>query len=98
MIETELLHYGYLFILVGSLLQPDATLLTAAFLSHRGYFSLSLVILITIAGTVIASQIYFAIARRSGMKWLEKRRLRKLKRSSPGPEITARYCSSVRTS
>lgn len=73
MIETELLRYGYLFILVGSLLQPDATLLTAAFLSHRGYFRLSLVLLITVVGTVIASQIYFAIARRSGMKWLEKK-------------------------
>ena len=74
MIETELLHYGFLFVILGTVIEGDATLLTAAFLAHRGYFRLSLVFLVAGLTTLIASHVYYQIARASGMKWLEQRR------------------------
>ena len=80
LIETELLHYGYLFILLGTIVEGDATLLTAAFLAHRGYFRLSLVLFVAWLTTLVASHAYYEIARRSGVKWLEQRSNPRLKR------------------
>lgn len=80
MIETELLHYGYLFILLGVIVEGDATLVTASFLAHRGYFSLSLVLLITILVTFVANHVYYAAARRSGQRWLVNRRDARIER------------------
>lgn len=71
MIENELLHYGYLFVFLGTIVEGDATLLTAAFLAHRGYFRFSLVLLIAALTTIVASQIYFLTARRAGAKMLD---------------------------
>ena len=72
--ETDLLQYGYLFILVGTVVEGDATLLTAAFLAHRGYFRLSLVLLAAALSTLFASHVYYEVARRSGARWLDSRR------------------------
>ncbi len=72
MIETELLHYSYLFIFVGTVIEGDATLLTAAFLAHRGYFRLSLVLVVAGLSTLFASHAYYMVARRTGTKWLEQ--------------------------
>lgn len=79
-IETELLHYGYLFIFAGAIVEGDATLLTAAFLAHRGYFRLSLVLAVAALSTLLANQVYYALARRSGMKWLTERQNGRLER------------------
>ncbi|MEZ5399068.1 MAG: DedA family protein [Bryobacteraceae bacterium] len=70
MIESELLHYGYLFVIAGTILEGDATLLTAAFLAHRGYFRLSLVLALAGVATIASSHVYFAAARRAGPKLL----------------------------
>lgn len=80
MIETELLHYGYLVILLGTVVEGDATLLTAAFLAHRGYFRLSLVLLAAALATLAASHVYYDIARRSGAHWLDNRNDARLNR------------------
>lgn len=74
MIEADILHYGYLFILAGVFFEGDATLLTAAFLAHRGYFHLSLVLAVAALATVLATQLFYEIAKRSGMNWLERRK------------------------
>lgn len=63
---TELLHYGYLFIILGTVVEGDATLLTAAFLAHRGYFRLSWVLIVAGLSTTVASQVYYVAARRAG--------------------------------
>lgn len=65
-ITTELLHYGYLFIILGTVVEGDATLLTAAFLAHRGYFRLSWVLIAAGLSTTVASQVYYLVARRAG--------------------------------
>lgn len=74
--ETELLRYGYLFILLGTVVEGDATLLTAAFLAHRGYFRLSLVMAAAGLSTFAASQAYYLTARSAGISWLEHVRRR----------------------
>ena len=74
MIETNLLHYGYLFIVAGVIFEGDATLLTAAFLAHRGYFHLSLVLIVAAMATIVSTHLYYEIAKHSGMKWLEHRK------------------------
>lgn len=80
LIESQLLHYGYLFVLLGTIVEGDATLLTAAFLAHRGYLRLSLVLFVAWFTTVAASHAYYHIARRSGAKWLDQRNDPRLKR------------------
>ncbi|MBL8233019.1 MAG: VTT domain-containing protein [Bryobacterales bacterium] len=80
MIETDLLHYGYLFILAGTIVEGDATLLTAAFLAHRGYFRLSSVLFAAWLTALAASHAYYEIARHSGAAWLEQRSDPRLKR------------------
>ncbi len=80
MIESELLHYGYLFILVGTVIEGDATLLTAAFLAHRGYFRLSWVMIAACLTTLLASHGYYEFARRTGSSWLEGHRTARLDR------------------
>ncbi len=71
MIETELLHHGYLFVFLGTIFEEDSRLLTSTFLAHRGYLHFSWVLIIAAMSTVAANQAYFLIARRTGVKWLD---------------------------
>jgi membrane protein DedA with SNARE-associated domain len=64
--EAELLHYGYLFVLVGVIVEGDATLLSASFLARHGYFSLLYVVGIAAIATSSVTQAYFELARRRG--------------------------------
>jgi len=74
LIETELLRHGYLFVFLGTIFEEDATLLTAAFLAHRGYLRFSWVLIIAALSTIVANQTYFLIARRTGIRWLNTTR------------------------
>lgn len=65
-IQVELLHYGYIFVFIGAILEGDATLLTASFLARRGYLQFLPVLLVAGMATIAANQIYFEIARRQG--------------------------------
>jgi membrane protein DedA with SNARE-associated domain len=69
-IEVQLLHYGYLFVFVGAILEGDATLLTASFLARRGYLLFQPVILVAGTATIAANQVYFEFARRQGPRIL----------------------------
>lgn len=75
MIERELLQYGYLFVLLGVVTEGDTTLVTASFLAHRGDLKLSWVLILSAAATFAMNQVYFALARRKGSGWLERRAL-----------------------
>ncbi len=66
MVEQELLRFGYLILFLGTMVEGDAFLLTAAFLAHRGYFHLGLVIIIATAANTLADQIYYQLARSRG--------------------------------
>jgi hypothetical protein len=39
MLTTELLRYGYVLLFLAAAVEGDASLLTATFLAHRGYFT-----------------------------------------------------------
>lgn len=73
MLEWGLLHYGYVIVFLGTILEGDATLLAAAFLAHRGYFRLPLVILVATLSTTAFNQILYTLARRYGSERLKKR-------------------------
>src|SRR5262245_7776290 len=56
-------RYGYGMVFGASAVEGDATLVTATFLAHRGYFRLGIVILTAALGTVAVNNIYFWTAR-----------------------------------
>jgi membrane protein DedA with SNARE-associated domain len=74
--EQELQRYEYLILLLGSVIEGDATLLSAAFLSHRGFFYLPWVILTAALATTGANQLYYSIARIKGRLSLERKAAR----------------------
>ncbi len=73
MLEWGLIHYGYLIVFVGTILEGDATLLAASFLAHHGYLRLPLIILVSSVATTAANQFFYILARRHGHAYLERR-------------------------
>ena len=66
-------HIGYLAIFLGSLLEGETSLITSAFLVHRGYFVMTKVVIITFIAAQGIDWVYFYIGRRHGKKFLHKR-------------------------
>ncbi len=62
----ELLTYGYLVLIVGSIVEGDATLATAGFLAHRGYFSLGAVLAVAMVASAAANELVYRLARSRG--------------------------------
>jgi membrane protein DedA with SNARE-associated domain len=60
-------RYGYVMVFVAATFEADATLLASTFLAHRGYLDFPLVIVVVVAATVAANQVYFWVARGYGM-------------------------------
>ena len=71
--EFLLLQYGYLVLFLGVAIEGEAFLLAGSYLAHRGYFRLGLIILTAVLSNSAADQIYYAIARARGRKWLDHR-------------------------
>ena len=71
--EFLLIKYGYLILFFGIAIEGEAFLLAASYLAHRGYFRLGLIILTAVLSNSAADQIYFAVARVRGRKWLDHR-------------------------
>jgi membrane protein DedA with SNARE-associated domain len=59
-------RYGYAMVFVAAAFEADATLLASTFLAHRGYLDFRFVILVVVAATVTANQVYFWVARGYG--------------------------------
>lgn len=74
MLIEAFLRYGYVVIFAAAAVEGDATLLTATFLAHRGYFQLDAVIVVAGAATVAINQVYFWLARRHGRQRVEAMR------------------------
>lgn len=68
-----LTHYGYLAVLVGTFLEGETVLLIGATLAHEGYMSLFLVGLCAFAGGLASDQLMFALGRRYGPGFVQKR-------------------------
>jgi membrane protein DedA with SNARE-associated domain len=72
MLTTELLQYGYVLLFVAAALEGDASLLTATFLAHRGYFNLAGVIATAAVATCSANQVYYWLGRRHARSALDR--------------------------
>ena len=78
-IETYIIHYGYIVILLGTFFECETLLVLAGFLAHRGYLVFSLVVLFAVAGTFAGDQFYFFIGRKKGMAYLDTHQSWKVK-------------------
>lgn len=72
-LERMISQFGYPALIVGLLLEGETVLVLAAFMSHRGYLSLPLVILIGFLTTFASDQFFFWLGRMKGSQFLEKK-------------------------
>jgi phosphatidylglycerol lysyltransferase len=72
--EVLLLKYGYVLLFLGVIVEGEVFLIAGAFLAHRGYFDLPVVIAVAITANAVANQLYYRAARARGRDWLERRR------------------------
>jgi membrane protein DedA with SNARE-associated domain len=75
-----LAEYGYVAVLVGSLLEGETILVLAGFAAHQGYLSLPWVVVVAFTGGALGDQGFFFIGRHWGNALL--RRLPRFDRSA----------------
>lgn len=68
-----MLTYGYPILFVGVMLESEAFLIMAAYLAHRGYFSLPAVIAVAALSSFTIAQFCFYIGHRYGSTFIAKR-------------------------
>jgi membrane protein DedA with SNARE-associated domain len=66
-------RFGYPALILGLLLEGETVLVLAAFMAHRGYMSLPLVIVIGCLVSFASDQFFFWMGRTRGSRFLEKR-------------------------
>lgn len=64
---------GYILLFILTFLEGETIVVIAAFLAHRGYFDLPMVIAVSAAGTIFGDQLYYFIGRKRGMSFLDRR-------------------------
>jgi membrane protein DedA with SNARE-associated domain len=72
-IVAIIIQFGYPALMLGVLIEGETVLVAAAFLAHRGYLNLGLVILIGFLFTFMSDQFFFWMGRTRGTKFLEQR-------------------------
>ena len=72
-LENLILTYGYPLLFIGVLIEGEAFLVLGTYLAHRGYFSLPLVITVSILASFLGAQLYFYLGHRYGRAFLAKR-------------------------
>jgi membrane protein DedA with SNARE-associated domain len=72
-LEELVRTYGYLAVLVGTLVEGETIAAIAGFLAHRGYLDFPWVVIMAFVGTFISDQGLFYIGRVKGTAQLEKR-------------------------
>lgn len=70
---------GYLFLLLGSFVEGETVVLTAGYLSFKGYLSLPLIIVIAFTGSLVADQILFYVGRHYGPSLIDRKPMLKEK-------------------
>ncbi len=67
----ELIHaYGYIAVLVGTLLEGETVLALAGYAAQRGWLDLRLVLCTAFLGALAGDQLFFAVGRRYGQSLL----------------------------
>src|SRR5688572_21195622 len=64
---------GYVLVFFGSLLEGDATLLTAAFLAHQRHFNLLGVMAVAALASTLANEAVYYLARTRSRKYFERK-------------------------
>lgn len=72
-LERIITQFGYPALIVGLLLEGETVLVLAAFMAHRGYLKLPLVILIGFLVTFASDQFFFWLGRTQGNQFIEKK-------------------------
>jgi membrane protein DedA with SNARE-associated domain len=72
-LETVITQFGYPGLLIGLLLEGETILVLAAFMAHRGYLNLPIVILTGLIVAFASDQFFFWTGRIKGNEFLEKR-------------------------
>jgi membrane protein DedA with SNARE-associated domain len=70
---------GYLFLLLGSFVEGETVVLTAGYLSFKGYLSLPLIIVIAFTGSLVADQVLFYVGRHYGPSLIDRKPMLKEK-------------------
>jgi len=63
-------QYGYLAVLIGTVLEGETVLLMAGYAAHRGYMDLGLVIVVGTFGGFVGDQFFFMLGRARGRQLL----------------------------
>jgi membrane protein DedA with SNARE-associated domain len=71
--ETIISRFGYPALIVGMLLEGETVLVLGAFMAHRGYLNLPLVILLGCLVAFASDQFFFWMGRTQGSVFLENR-------------------------
>jgi len=77
--ESFMMHYGYLAILVGVFLEGETVLILAGFMAHRGYLNLAPVIFIAFIGAFLYTQLFYILGRKGEAEFIERNPSRKLR-------------------
>ena len=72
-LESLARQYGYLFVLIGSLVEGETAVALSGLAAHRGYLNLFSVIAVATVGATLGSQLWFHLGRARGQSILEKR-------------------------
>ena len=67
------LSYGYVLVFLGSMIEGDATLLTAGFLAHQGHFSFPGVLLTAAVASTIVNETVYHLARKRSRRYFERK-------------------------
>jgi membrane protein DedA with SNARE-associated domain len=72
-LETIITQFGYPALVIGLLLEGETVLVLGAFMAHRGYLNLPLVILTGLIVAFASDQFFFWMGHTKGNEFLEKR-------------------------
>jgi membrane protein DedA with SNARE-associated domain len=71
--ESLIVSYGYPLLFVGVMFEGETCLIIGAFLAHRGYLSLPMVMIVALLGTLLTDQAFFWLGKTKGGDFLARR-------------------------
>jgi membrane protein DedA with SNARE-associated domain len=71
--ESLIVSYGYPLLFVGVMFEGETCLIIGAFLAHRGYLSLPMVMIVALLGTLLTDQAFFWLGKTKGGDFLSRR-------------------------
>lgn len=72
MISAFVASYGYLAVLIGTLLEGETVLIAAGFAAHRGLLDWRLVVVVAMLGATLGDQLAFLLGRWKGAALIER--------------------------